>query len=319
MTAAMILAADAAVNANGRGPAGDMGGLSAIRRIVTVYRMAGIQKIVVVTGSDAEIIERRCARMGLIFLRAGKYGSGDMTVGLKTGLAYLRDKCARVFVSPAHISLFSLGTVTRLSGAKAPVVVPVFRAGGTETAEEKPREPYGAGYPIILSECLFDRILKYSGRGTQPGALHGEDAVCCFVAVPDKGIYADIREETDLGDLIENQGLKTLRPGLKVNLTTEKAFFGPGTLLLLNLTRETGSLMQASQYMGVSYSKAVKMIRSIEEQIGHKVLEGRKGGNSGGGSAVTEKGRELMARFASFESECNLLVKNAFDKHFDGF
>jgi molybdate transport repressor ModE-like protein len=242
-----------------------------------------------------------------------------MTVGIKTGLDYLRGKCARAFISPAHISLFSLETVNRLSEANAPIIVPVFRAGETETVEKNLRKRYDAGCPIVLSERFFDRALVYEGPCTLPDSLLGEDTDCCFVAVRDRGIYADAGQEINVGDLIENQGLKTLRPESKVNIKAEKAFFGPGTLLLLNLTRETGSLMQASQHMGLSYSKAVKMIRSTERQLGYKVLEGRKGGSDRGGSEITEKGRELMSRFASFESECNRLIKDAFDKHFDGF
>jgi molybdate transport repressor ModE-like protein len=311
----MILAADAEANDAGRGPAGDMGGISAIKRLVTVYQMAGVQRIVVVAGSDAENVEKRCARMGLVFLRAGEYGTLDMTAGIKTGLGYLRGKCARVFISPAHISLFSLETVNSLSGTNAPVIAPVF--GDNKTGKNR-RTRY-AGYPIVLSERVFDRVLEYDGPCALPDALLNEDECCCFVEVRDKGIHTDIREGSNVGGLIENQGLQKLRPESKITLATEKAFFGPGTQLLLSLTRETGSLTRASQHMGLSYSKAVKMIKSIERQIGHKVLESRKGGNTGGGSVITEKGNELMARFASFESECNELIKYSFDKHFGDF
>ena len=136
------------------------------------------------------------------------------------------------------------------------------------------------------------------------------------IEVPDKGILADTRGRVNVSGLIEQQGLWKIRPDAKIQLSGEKGFFGPGTLLLLSLTRETGSLKQAAQQMGISYSKALSLISRIEEQLGCKVLESRQGGSEGGSSVVTKKAQDLMKRYEAFEAECREYIKSAFEKHF---
>jgi molybdate transport system regulatory protein len=49
--------------------------------------------------------------------------------------------------------------------------------------------------------------------------------------------------------------------------------------------------------MGLSYSKAAKMMKKAEKQLGFKLLERRIGGSGGGGSKLTEEGRELLKKY----------------------
>ena len=53
---------------------------------------------------------------------------------------------------------------------------------------------------------------------------------------------------------------------IKLTLENEKVFFGPGTYTLLRFVKEAGSLLTASQMMGLSYSKARKMIKNYKVQ-----------------------------------------------------
>ena len=69
MTSALILAAGNVFGDDIRGPTQNVGKISAIRRIIMVFRQAGVEKTVVVTGFDADALQRHCAHMGAIFLR----------------------------------------------------------------------------------------------------------------------------------------------------------------------------------------------------------------------------------------------------------
>ena len=55
-------------------------------------------------------------------------------------------------------------------------------------------------------------------------------------------------------------------------------FMGAGVLWLLEGIKETGSLLAASERMGLSYSKARGMLEHIEQATGHSMIDRRKGG-----------------------------------------
>lgn len=46
--------------------------------------------------------------------------------------------------------------------------------------------------------------------------------------------------------------------------------------------------------MDISYSKGRKMIKQLEQQLGFPVVQRWTGGSGGGGSVLTDKGRNLM-------------------------
>ena len=95
----------------------------------------------------------------------------------------------------------------------------------------------------------------------------------------------------------EEQGKKALHPSVQVRLGKEDLFFGPGKAWLMECIEETGSMQEACTKMGLSYSKAAKMMKKAEKQLGFKLLERRIGGSGGGGSKLTEEGRELLKNY----------------------
>ena len=50
-------------------------------------------------------------------------------------------------------------------------------------------------------------------------------------------------------------------------------------------------------FQELSYSKASKMMKKAEKQLGFKLLERRIGGSGGGGSRLTEEGRDLLKKY----------------------
>lgn len=109
-----------------------------------------------------------------------------------------------------------------------------------------------------------------------------------------------------------------VHPELRVYLTGSRRFFGPGPCYLLDLVDETGSLQEACIQMGVSYSKGWHMVENIEDQIGKKVVERRRGGRKGGQSSLTEEGRALVEAYRAFSAECRQAMEGLFQKHFSG-
>lgn len=94
--------------------------------------------------------------------------------------------------------------------------------------------------------------------------------------------------------------------------------FGPGSFELLSRVARVGSLNQAAKDMGMSYSKAWRITRAIEERLGVPLFERRTGGPEGGGSRLTAEGRMLLRHFADFKREADDALQELFDKHFGG-
>ncbi len=89
---------------------------------------------------------------------------------------------------------------------------------------------------------------------------------------------------------------------MKVRIMGEEKAFGPGVAQLLKGIEEMGSMQKAAEKMGLSYSKAWKMMKTAEQELGFALTERSSGGKDGGGSVVTEEGREMMQRYGNFLS-----------------
>ena len=76
---------------------------------------------------------------------------------------------------------------------------------------------------------------------------------------------------------------------MTIRLWKEDKAFGPGICRLLEEIERTGSMHQAAAEMGLAYSKAWKMMKTAERELGFLLTERSSGGRMGGGSKVTEK------------------------------
>jgi len=94
--------------------------------------------------------------------------------------------------------------------------------------------------------------------------------------------------------------------------------FGDGPLDILHRVERTGSLRQAAAEINMSYSQAWNLMKNLENRLGFKLLERKIGGESGGGSQLTEEARDLMMKFEIFRDKAkeslNLHYKEIFKK-----
>lgn len=103
---------------------------------------------------------------------------------------------------------------------------------------------------------------------------------------------------------------------IKVRVYNEEIDFGKGVAELLRRIDETGSLSAAYKGMGMSSSKAWKILRRAEADLGFALVSGTIGGRSGGGTVLTEEGRELLLRYTAFNAELQEAAAQAFCKYF---
>lgn len=109
-----------------------------------------------------------------------------------------------------------------------------------------------------------------------------------------------------------------MRECCRIYLTNEQGcrFFGPGPAELLDRVAVCGSLSHAAEEMQLSYSKAIRMVRTAEREFGFALLKSASGGNSGGGSTLTPQAREVLRRFRACEQAAQSASRDAFSLHF---
>ena len=107
-----------------------------------------------------------------------------------------------------------------------------------------------------------------------------------------------------------------MKVGYKVWLDNNGKAFGDGPYELLKRVDYTHSLHRAAKEMGMAYSKAWRLILTLEERLGFSLLEKKTGGLFGGGSQVTPKGKVLMNHYGGFRKDAEKGLEKIYRKHF---
>ena len=303
-TAALIVAAGMSSRMGDFKPLLNIGSISIAQRVVATFQQAGVEKIVMVTGYNAVMLERHLAGNGVVFLRNEKYETTQMFDSVCIGLSYLRDKCGRVLFTPVDIPLFTADTVHRLLETDAPLACPAVDG---ET-----------GHPTLIGASLFDRILSDSGDQGLRGALNRCGAEPTLIPVEDRGILHDADTPEDYKALLRYHNEQLVRPVLNVELAREKVFFDSRTAMLLCLIDETRSVRQACQRIQMSYSSGWNVIRTLEGQLNRTLILRSQGGAGGGNSSLTDDGKLLLDRYDAYVDALREKAGELFASYFGG-
>ena len=103
---------------------------------------------------------------------------------------------------------------------------------------------------------------------------------------------------------------------LKVRVYNEEIAFGKGIAQILELVEQYGSLTAAYKTMGMSSSKAWKILHRAEADLGYPLLKSVSGGAHGGGTVLTPEGKELLEKYSQFEAQVQAFAQEAFQKIF---
>lgn len=76
---------------------------------------------------------------------------------------------------------------------------------------------------------------------------------------------------------------------------------GPGKIALLEAVDAAGSITGAAKRLGMSYRRAWLLLDEMNRALHHPVVDSAKGGTDGGGSALTEAGRQLITVYRRIE------------------
>ena len=301
-TGAVIVAAGMSSRMGTFKPLLQIGSISVAKRIISTLQQSGAHLVVVVTGNQADMLEKHLAKSGVVFVRNENYASTQMFDSARIGLEYIKDKCDRVLFTPIDVPLFTAQTVSCLLEQSSDFAIPV--CNGAE------------GHPLLLKSSIIDDIVHYEGNGGLRGALEASGAKRQTVRVYDEGILYDMDTPSDYDELVKRHNSQMFRPILSLRLARENEFFGPEEARLLRLIRETGSVKTACSRLKLSYSKGWKTLQQISDGIGARVVNSSQGGADGGSSSLTDKGEWLLERFSQLEAACRQFMDESFEDHF---
>ena len=121
--------------------------------------------------------------------------------------------------------------------------------------------------------------------------------------VSDGGVVIRARKEDRFEEMAEKECPPSVYPRVKVQLVKNEPFFGPGMMVILKQIEILGSVREACEKAGMSYSKGWSLIRTAERELGCTIVERSPGGKTGGTARVSEKGRCLMEKYERLDRE----------------
>ena len=98
-----------------------------------------------------------------------------------------------------------------------------------------------------------------------------------------------------------------LKPQIRIMFRKAIAM-GPGKADLLRAIDETGSISAAARQMEMSYRRAWLLVDTMNQAFKLPVVVTLTGGKAGGGAAVTDFGKEVLARYSAMEAKASASV-----------
>ena len=105
---------------------------------------------------------------------------------------------------------------------------------------------------------------------------------------------------------------KSLHYTLTLRIHGKEKCFGPGIATLLEGVERLHSLRKAAIEMDMAYSKAWKIVKVAEENLGFPLLFSSTCGRGGGGAQLTEEARQFLSAYRRFEEAVRSYADEAF-------
>ena len=202
--AAVILAAGRSSRMGDFKPLLPLGDSTFAGQLADLFRSAGAEALLFVTGREADCLEKAMNGPSVFFRRNAEYASTDMFASVKIGLNGILEESGAeaVFVGPVDDPLITPFTVHALLDAldghpDKDFFLPVYR-GKT-------------GHPVLIRRNEIPALLKWDGNGGLKGYLNQRSSAVHLADVPDPAIRMDA-DDHDAYDALREYGEKRAIP-----------------------------------------------------------------------------------------------------------
>ncbi len=295
--AALIIASGKTAENQAFDPWQEVAGQVALEHLIATFKAANIGRICIIA-DQYDPRYQQYEKEALII--PNQKEEAQMLDSIKLGLLHLEGLYRAVFITPVNIPLFNGITLKAMLNCPEAIVNPSYQGK--------------KGHPLLLREELFPFVLAHSGKDGLNTALKQHPAA--IVDVDDPGIHINLRKITTIDEALDDTFKPKLRPLAKLQIANRLPFYGPGTALLMDLIAEHGSVSLASKAMGISYSKAWKMINNLEDEVGFRLIERQKGGQKGGRALINAQGLAFIEKYRLFNRDCQKEIERIFKRYF---
>lgn len=91
-------------------------------------------------------------------------------------------------------------------------------------------------------------------------------------------------------------------------------FLGRGRISLLEQIEHTGSISKAAKTLKMSYKKAWNLVDSMNKELGEDLVNCTSGGSGGGGTQLTQRGRNAIKNFKTLEAKMKAFAESEFSQ-----
>lgn len=289
----LILATDTQIVSHAMEP------LQALKRIIVGYQQIGVFPIVIIIDETLTDLKYQLSKYGVIFLiNEEKQGTEKIKL-IKQGIAFIKNFSDTVIYTALNVPLFYVDTLQRLLSYEKVIVVPSFQNKG--------------GHPVVIRHELFDDLLHYEGPNGLQGFFQLHSDKRQHVEVNDQGTSSNMRQLNQFNELVPIYTHVLLHPQVKIQLALDEVLFDQQGKILFFLIDEIGSVSQAAKWMGISYSKAWKIIDTLELEMGEEFIIRRQGGIRKKRASLTEAAKKLLINYLALEETILEITKNQFD------
>ena len=321
MICGLILAAGVSSRMGTFKPLLPIGDTVFIKRLIGQMREAGSRRVVVVTGYRHEELEEtlreETAAGCVVTAFNSRFYDTQMLDSVKLGISRVMELSGeegepfdRILLSPSDVVMSPKWIFDSVTEKEADFIRPMYHG-----------EP---GHPVLIRDTLFETILRYDGERGLRGAVENSGREILEINAEEPCILLDADTREDYRRAVHEYDLRSgadgrLHPEIEMKLATDQILCGEGFMNLLELVEATGSLQNAARAMKVSYTKVWKMIRYVEKNTSERLIERCAGGEDGGFSCLTDKGRDLLRRWKAMRKEFDAMALSVFQKYFDDF
>lgn len=279
-------------NANPMMPSGE---ITVAQRMIASLQKAGVTIIAVVTGPEDKKMEKQLAQYGVFFLRNPQPELEQNSI--RMGLAYLEGKTEAAYLMTADRPLVDPDTIMMLKEADVPFVIPTFRGR--------------RGQPLMVKQQYARRIMDAKDL-----AAAADLPFLTELTAEDPGTVLTAAEAAGYTELIGEHERKITRLIPDFSINRGKTLVDGKLVALLRLIRETQSVRDACSRMQISYSTAWNLLNAAEDAFGYQLILRNKGGPSGAGSLLTERGNALLTAGEQFEAAARESLESLYNVYF---
>lgn len=121
------------------------------------------------------------------------------------------------------------------------------------------------------------------------------------------------RSSTEAGNAPAKWAAARPKPSVKFRMRItagDVIAVGPGKVALLEAIGEAGSLTSAAKNLDMSYRRAWMLLDELNRSLRRPAVDSAKGGQHGGGSELTDTGRQLIELYRRVESTAALAAQD---------